>query len=270
MACVDDLFLSSCCPLVVLPLSSSCPPGVPLLSFCWCPSDSMKRKQAVQCEKTICTRASLDGNTAAWPHGSLSACNSKMTTCELALQSGEALARQLQKAAPEADVLSLSSCCPLLAEFCRRKKEAGQNVRPRWLLLSQGFSVLSSSCSSFAFLLSFFGSWLAAAASLSPVALLPSSSCLSRVLSVLSSSSPLDLLLACSPHVVLLSFWRCPATACPSFVILVCSCCFPSLILLSSAVLLMSSSGLSAVLLFTLLSEAGAGAAAAATTILAD
>ena len=49
------------------------------------------------------------------------------------------------------------------------------------------------------FLLSFFGSSLAAAATLSPVVLLPS--CLSLVF---SSSSTLDLLLACSPHVVLL------------------------------------------------------------------
>ena len=56
------------------------------------------------------------------------------------------------------------------------------------------FSVLSSSCSSIAFWLSFVGSSLAAAASLCPVVLLPSSSCLSFVL---SSSSPLVLLLAC-------------------------------------------------------------------------
>ena len=40
-----------------------------------------------------------------------------MTTCERALQSGEALEAQLQEGTPEADVLSLSSCCPLLVRF---------------------------------------------------------------------------------------------------------------------------------------------------------
>ena len=68
---------------------------------------------------------------------------------------------------------------------------------------------------------------------------------------------------SCPPHVLLLppccpssllsfSSWRaplmlsyypgrCPVTACPSFILLVCSWCFPSLFLLSSVVLLMSS-----------------------------
>ena len=67
---------------------------------------------------------------------------------------------------------------------------------------------------------------------------------------LLLSSLPL-LLLFSSWHAPLLSFWRCPVTACPSFVLLVCSCCLPSLILSSSVVLLMFSSGLSVVLLLS-------------------
>ena len=88
---------------------------------------------------------------------------------------------------------------------------------------------VASSGNSNAVLLSCFRCSSAAAASLSPAALLPQSSCLSLVL---SSSAPLILLLMRSPHVVLLCFWRCPVTICPSFVLLVC---FPSFILLSSS-----------------------------------
>ena len=200
-----------------------------------------------------------DRSTAAWPRGSL--CQGvNMTTCERALQSGEALERQLQETTPEADVHSLSSCCPFLARFSPRN-ESWPQCQAAPASPSAIFSVPSPSCSSIAFLLSFFRYSLTAAASLSPVVLLPSSSCLSLVLS--SSSSPLVVLLACTPYVVLLFFWHCPVRTSLSFVLLVCSCCFPSLILLSSVVLLMSSSGLSVVLLFTLLSEAAAGAAAA-------
>ena len=90
----------------------------------------------------------------------------------------------------------------LYAEFSQfsRRKKAGHGVRPHWLALSLSGCALSS-CrknsalfSSFAFLLSFSCS-LAAAASLSPVVLLQSPSCISLAL---SSSSPL-------PYVVLLS-----------------------------------------------------------------
>ena len=59
-----------------------------------------------------------DRSAAAWPRRSLSV---NMTTCQWTLQNGEGLARQLQKTTPEADVLSLSSCCPLFAGFSRRK-----------------------------------------------------------------------------------------------------------------------------------------------------
>ena len=72
----------------------------------------------------------------------------------------------------------------------------------------------------------------------------------SCLLFLFSSWSSLGLLLARSP-VALLSFWRSQVTACPSFVLLVRPCCFPSLILLYFVVLLMSSSGLSVVLLLS-------------------
>ena len=76
--------------------------------------------------------------------------------------------------------------------------------------------------------------------------------------SLVLSSSPLLLLFLCSPHLVLLSLWFRPF-----FVLLMCSCCFPSLILLSPVVLLWSFRCTAAVVLFVWLSEAGAGAAAA-------
>ena len=65
--------------------------------------------------------------TAAAHHGHVAACqNVNMTTCELALQSTEALARQLQKATPEAYVhLLLSSSCLHVRFSC------GKNNRPQ-------------------------------------------------------------------------------------------------------------------------------------------
>ena len=156
--------------------------------------------------------------------------------------------------------LSLS-CCPLLAGFSGSLLGIyfGHSVRQCWQALSGcppllllSFSVLSSSCSSIAFLLSFFGSSLAKAASLSPVVLLPSSCCASLVLSLplllLVSSWYAPYMLFCCPFgvvrsqlVLLLSSWRVrvvflPSSFCP---------------LLSSLYLLMSSSGLSVVLLLS-------------------
>ena len=66
-----------------------------------------------------------------------------MTTCERPLQGSEAPAGQLQKATPEADVLS-SSCCPPLAGFFWRKKEGGYSVRPHRRALSGCPLLLSS------------------------------------------------------------------------------------------------------------------------------
>ena len=81
------------------------------------------------------------------------------------------------------------------------------------------FSALSSSFFYSAFLLSFLR------CSLAPR--LPAHPCSTRhapvvVLSFSCPLSPLVLLLACSPHVVLLSFWSSSVTACPAFVFLMC------------------------------------------------
>ena len=205
------------------------------------------------------TAVPLYGQVAAYQHVN-------MTTCKRALPSGEALERQIQEAAPEADVLSLSSYCPLLVGLSFGKK-VGRSVRPR--SCPPHVLLLSSCCP-----VSFFESSLAAAASISPVVLLPSSSCLSFVF---SSSSPLVLLLACSPHVVLWCFWRSPVTACPSFVLLVSWCvrvvCLPSsfcplLSVLRPYVLLWSFCCPAAVVLFTLLSGNGVGLRPPTTTII--
>ena len=102
-----------------------------------------------------------------------------MTTCERALQSGEALEAQLQEGTPEADVLSLSSCCPLLVRFSGSLRD-------------KSWPQCQAALASPPLLPSLQSFWSC-----------PSSSCLSLVLS--SSSSPLVLLLACSPHVVLLA-----------------------------------------------------------------
>ena len=72
--------VSNCCPLVdaslataasqspdlILPLSSSCPPVVPLLFFCWCPDGSMApcRRDTM----TVCTREAKGPTLQAIAH----------------------------------------------------------------------------------------------------------------------------------------------------------------------------------------------------------
>ena len=193
-----------------------------------------------------------------------------MTTRKRALQSSEALARQLQKATPEADFLSLSSPCRPLVLFLRgslvgRQKLATVSGRagkpcPDVLLFSSGQSfwsspphvlLLASCCPSSGF------HWQRLPAYLwsyrRPVFLLSS-----------LPFSPLVLLLACSPHVVLLvlsgdslSFF------CPLGVFVLFSFPHPFVLCCPPHVLLWSFCCPAAVVLFTLLSEAGAEAAAA-------
>ena len=128
------------------------------------------------------------------------------------------------------------------------------------------FSILCSSCSSIAFLLSFFSCALVVAASISPAVVLPPGCCASLVLSSSSGlvhlvlRSPLGVLPSCCPLVLLALSGHSLAFFCLLGVLILFS--FP-IFLLSSVVFLMSSFGLSVVLLFTLLSKAGAAAAAA-------
>ena len=135
-------FSSSCYRLVVA-LSSSGPPVVPLSplpdgSVAACRHDTVTACARSAVPKRKPCVAPIEGKTkppsaktAVPQYGHVAACQHVNITCERALQSSEALAGQLQKATLEADVLSLSCCCPLPAGVSRRKEEAGHSVRPR-------------------------------------------------------------------------------------------------------------------------------------------
>ena len=116
-------------PLLVRLLSSSCLPNVFFLSFFWCAAWP-RLPAGLVLFFDLCSSSCfllVVALSSSCPHvvllfffcvSTLAACQHvNMTTRERALQSSEALARQLQKETPEANVLSLSSCCPLLAGF---------------------------------------------------------------------------------------------------------------------------------------------------------
>ena len=150
-----------------------------------CCEDAAARNQRAQCEGAVVHPVGKPASAkTAVPHA-----------CERALQSGEALERQLHGATREANVLSLSSCCSLFSGFSGSFLgiEVGRPPHPP---LSQSFR----SCPPRALLLPFvvFGSSLAAAAWMS--------SCWSSGSPSLMSSltAPVNPMSACCVLVVLL------------------------------------------------------------------
>ena len=249
-----DLLLSSCCPLLVLLLSPCCPSaGVQMTAWQhedMTPLSAIKGPNA-QCKKTIAHRVDKrhkreDRSTAAWQRRSLSGCQrANMTTCEPVLQSGKALERQLHAG-------SNRRRCPLLVLLLSPRNTSWPQCQA-----APTSPVRMSSWSSIALLPSCCPSsglhWLWLPAYISGR---------TPPIIVLSFSRPLFLFSSCSPLGMLLMLSCCPfgvvrsqsVTACPSFVSLVCSCCFPFpdpfvLCPPPQLCLLMSSFGLSVVLL---------------------
>ena len=146
--------------------------------------------------------------------------------------------REGNKCKPLVVFLALRACSCPLAVLEKELAALARTIRtPSSSPLLAIFSLPSSSCSSIALLLSFFGSSLAAAASLSPVVLFSSSSCVSLVF---SSSSPLGLLLVSSWHALLLPC--CPFGVVRSqLVLLLSSWCVRVVFLPSSFCTLLSS-----------------------------